>query len=162
MKQRETNVYEALPLLREVLNVKGFTKLIGKSAVWFNAKEAVESPFERLSVGFSEDNVELITYGLEKVVESCEKHRLQPPSECANREIYNKYVGTEIKELRKLVSMVYIRNNYTSIPESTWNKKVNNSPNRGTVAQFTEADIIQINQGIDKVTELLRSLKVTL
>ena len=47
MEQRETNVYEALPLLREVLNVKGFTKLIGKSAVWFNAKEAVESPFER-------------------------------------------------------------------------------------------------------------------
>lgn len=162
MELQEINVYEALPLLREVLNIKGFAKLIGKADVWFNNKESRQEFFGKITPGFTEDNVELITYGLEKVVEACEKHRLQPPSECANREIYNKYVGTEIKELRKLVSMVYIRNNYTSIPESTWNKKVNNSPNRGTVAQFTEADIIQINQGIDKVTELLRSLKITL
>lgn len=162
MEQKEIVVYEALPLLREVLNVSGFTKMIGKADVWFNNKESRQETFGKITPGFTEDNVELINYGLEKVVDACEKHRLQPPSECANRDIYNKYVGIQIKELRKLVSMVYIRENYTRIPESSWNKKVNNSPNRGTVAQFTESDIEQINYGIDKVAELLRSLKITL
>lgn len=162
MEQKEIVVYEALPLLREVLNVSGFTKMIGKADVWFNNKESRQEIFGKITPGFTEDNVELINYGLEKVVDACEKHRLQPPSECANRDIYNKYVGIQIKELRKLVSMVYIRENYTRIPESSWNKKVNNSPNRGTVAQFTESDIEQINHGIDKVSELLRSLKITL
>ena len=162
MEQKEIVVYEALPLLREVLNVSGFTKMIGKADVWFNNKESRQEAFGKITPGFTEDNVELINYGLEKVVDACEKHRLQPPSECANRDIYNKYVGIQIKELRKLVSMVYIRENYTRIPESSWNKKVNNSPNRDTVAQFTESDIEQINYGIDKVAELLRSLKITL
>lgn len=162
MEQNEVNVYEVLPTLRKVLNMKGFTKLLGKSLVWFNNKESSDRSFGRIAPGFTEDNVELINYGLEKVVESCVKHRLQPTSECPNREIYNKYVGTELKELRKLVSMVYIRENYTEIPESSWNKKMNNSPNRGTVAQFTEADIQQINHGIDKVAELLSSIKIIL
>ena len=112
--------------------------------------------------GFTEDNVELINYGLEKVVSACEKHRLHPLSECPNREIYNKYVSTELKALRKLVSLVYIRENYTTITKSSFDKKLINAVNRATVAQFTEADIQQINHGIDKVAELLRSIKVTL
>jgi len=162
MEQIEVNVYEYLPTFRKLLNVSGFTKLIGKSIVWFNNKESKSQAFERIPNGFTEDNVELINYGLEKVVAACEKHRLQPPSECPNREIYNKYVSIELKELRKLVNMVYLRENYTDIPQSSWNKKINNFPNRGTVSQFTETDISQINQGIDKVAELLRSIKVTL
>lgn len=162
MEQKEIVVYEALPLLREVLNVSGFTKIIGKTPGWFNNKEEEESPFERMVPGFTEDNVELINYGLEKVVDACAKHRLHLPSSCPQRDIYNTYVKTELKELRKLVSMVYLRENYTEIPTSSWNKKLNNFQNRGTVSQFTEADIEQINYGIDKVAELLRSLKITL
>lgn len=162
MEQKEVVVYEALPLLREVLNVSGFTKMIGKNPGWFNNKEEEESPFERLPPGFTEDNVELINYGLEKVVDACTKRKLHLPSSCPQRDIYNTYVKTELKELRKLISMVYLRENYTEIPTSSWNKKLNNFPNRGTVAQFTEADIEQINHGIDKVAELLRSLKITL
>lgn len=162
MEQKEININEALPLLREVLNVSGFTKMIGKSPGWFNDKEEGVAPFERMIQGFTDDNVELINYGLEKVVASCDKHKLHLPSSCSNREIYNTYVKTELKELRKLVSMVYLRENYTQIPTSSWNKKLNNFQNRGTVSQFTEADIEQINHGIDKVSELLCSLKVTL
>lgn len=162
MEQKEIVVYEALPLLREVLNVSGFTKMIGKTPGWFNNKEEEESPFERMAPGFTEDNVELINYGLEKVVCACIKHKLHLPSSCPQRDIYNTYVKTELKELRKLVSMVYLRENYTEIPTSSWNKKLNNFPNRGTVAQFTETDIDQINYGIDKVAELLGSLKITL
>lgn len=162
MKQNEVNVYEFLPTLRLILNISGFTKMIGKSVVWFNNKEAKSQPFCRIPSGFTEDNIELINYGVEKVIAACEKHKLQPPSECPNRDIYNKYVSTELKELRKLVSMAYLRENYTDIPSSTWNKKVNNSPNRDKVAQFTEADIQQINNGIDKIAKLLRSVKITL
>lgn len=162
MKQNEVCVSEFLPTLRQLLNVSGFTKMIGKRPGWFNDKEREDSPFDRMMRGFSEDNVELINYGLEKVVAACEKHRLHPLSECPNREIYNKYVGSELKELRKLVDMVYLRENYTDIPQSSWNKKINNFANRGTVSQFTETDIQQINHGIDKVAELLRSIKVTL
>lgn len=162
MEQTEVNVYDSLPTLRMLLNMSGFAKLIGKSTSWFNNKEAKTQAFDGLSPGFSEDNVELINYGLEKVAEACEKHRLQPSSECANREIYNKYVGTELKELRKLVNMVYLREQYTSMPQSSWNKKINNFPNRGTVSQFTDADINEINSGIDKIAEFLRSVKITL
>ena len=162
MEQTEINVYEFLPIARLMLNVSGFTKMIGKSHGWFNNKERDGSPFERLKEGFTEDNIELLNYGLEKVAEACEKHRLQPSSECANREIYNKYVSTELKELRKLVNMVYLREQYTSMPQSSWNKKINNFPNRGTVSQFTDADINEINSGIDKIAEFLRSVKITL
>lgn len=162
MEQQEINVYEAIPLLKEVLNQSGFAKLIGKSTNWIHEKSIQRCMFERMDPGFSEDNVELLNYGIEKVVEVCESHRLQPPSECSNRDIYNTYVKTELKEIRKLVSMVYLRENYTTIPQSSWNKKLNNFANRGTVFQFTEDDISQINQGIEKVAELLRSFKITL
>lgn len=162
MKQTEVNVYEAIPMLKQVLNQSGFGKLIGKSANWLHEKSARRFPFERMEPGFTEDNVELINYGLEKVVTACEKHRLHPLSECPNREIYNKYVGTELKALRKLVSLVYIRENYTTLTKSSFDKKLINAANRGTVAQFTEADIQQINHGIDKVAEFLSSIKIIL
>lgn len=162
MSQQEINVYEALPLLREVLNVSGFTKIIGRTPGWFNLKERIESPFERLPVGFTEDNIELLNYGLEKVVECCEKHRLHRPSSCSNREVYNTYVKTELKELRKLISMVYIRENFTTIAKSSWSNKMNNVLDRGRVSQFSEKDIDEINLGIDKITELIRTLKITL
>ena len=156
------NVYEASPMLKQVLNLSGFGRLIGKGASWFHEKSIRRCPFDRMEPGFTEDNVELINYGLEKVVSACEKHRLHPLSECPNREIYNKYVSTELKALRKLVSLVYIRENYTTITKSSFDKKLINAVNRATVAQFTEDDIQQINHGIDKVAELLRSIKVTL
>lgn len=162
MENKEVNVYEAVPLFKQVLNFSGFCKMIGKSASWIHDKSTKRSVFERMEPGFTADNVELINYGLEKVVESCHKHKLQPPSECPNREIYNKYVKTELKELRKLVSLVYIRENYTAITKSTFDKKLINAANRGTVAQFTEDDINQINHGIDKVAELIGSLHITL
>lgn len=158
----EANIYECLPTLRVMLNLSGLAKLIGKTPNWFNNKEQGVAPFERMEAGFTEDNIELLNYGLEKVVESCHKHRLQPPSECPNRDIYNKYVKTELKELRKLVSMVYLREKYTSIPQSSWNKKINNFANRGAVSQFTEADISEINSGIDAIADTLSNLKVVL
>lgn len=161
MEQNEVNVYEAVPLFKQVLNLSGFGKLIGKATNWIHEKSMRRCPFERMDPGFSEDNVELLNYGLEKVVESCMKHRLHPLSECPNREIYNKYVSTELKELRKLVSLVYIRENYTTITKSSFDKKLTNAANRDKVAQFTEEDIQQINNGIDKVAELLASLKIT-
>jgi hypothetical protein len=92
MEQQEINVYEAIPLLKEVLNQSGFAKLIGKSTNWIHEKSIQRCMFERMDPGFSEDNVELLNYGIEKVVEVCESHRLQPPSECSNRDIYNTYV----------------------------------------------------------------------
>lgn len=162
MEQNEVNVYEAAPMLKQILNLSGFGKIIGKGASWFHEKSIRRCPFERMEPGFTEDNVELINYGLEKVVAACGKHRLQPPSECSNREIYNKYVSTELKTLRKLVSMVYIRENYTTITKSSFDKKLINAANRGTVAQFTETDVLQINNGIDKVAELLRTIKIVL
>lgn len=162
MKQKTIDVYESIPFLKEILNMSGFGKLIGKSSNWIHEKSIKRCMFERMEPGFSVDNVELINYGLDKVVESCRKHKLQPPSECPNRDIYNKYVKTELKELRKLVSLVYLRENYTTITKSTFDKKLINAVNRGTVAQFTEEDIIQINRGIDKIAELLSSIHVTL
>ena len=162
MEQKEVCIYEVLPLLREVLNISGFCKMLGKSISWLNNKESKEQAFERIPIGFTEDNVELINYGLEKVVDACQKHKLHLPSSCSNREVYNKYVKTELKELRKLISIVYLRENYTKIPKSSFDKKLINAANRGTVAQFTEDDIQQINNGIDKVSELLYSIKVIL
>ncbi len=162
MEQQEINVYEAIPLLKEVLNQSGFSKLIGKSSNWLHEKSIQRSPLERMVPGFTEDNVELINYGLEKVAEACDKHILHLPSLCQERDIYNKYVKTELKDLRKLVSFVYLRENYTNITKSTFDKKLINAANRGAVAQFTEEDIKQINFGIEKTSQLLRSLKITL
>lgn len=162
MEQQEISIYEAVPLLKEVLNQTGFAKLIGKSSCWLHEKSIRRCMFERMEPGFTSDNVELVCYGVEKVVEACEKHKLHLPSSCPQRDIYNKYVKTELKELRKLISFVYLRENYTSITKSSFDKKLINAANRGTVAQFTEADIDQINYGIDKVAELLSSLKITL
>lgn len=162
MEQKEISIYEVIPLLREVLNLSGFAKVIGKSTSWINNKESRTQFLERMEPGFTEDNVELVNYGLDKVIESCGKHKLHLPSSCPNREIYNTYVKTELKDLRKLVSMVYLRENYTSITKSSFDKKLINAANRGTVAQFTEDDIQQINYGIDKISELLSSLKITL
>lgn len=159
MEKNQINIYEAMPMLRNVLNLSGFAKSIGKTNSWFNNKEQ-KLEFPRVIPGFSQANVDLINYHLERAAEFCEKHVLHLPKN-SEREIYNKYVKAELKDLRKIISLVYLRENYTKIPKNSWGKKLVNVANRSAVAQFTEEDIKQINEGIIAIAKLLHSIHLT-
>lgn len=162
MAKRKICIEEVAPILKQILNMNGFCKMIGKSASWFHDKVNKRVSIARVVPGFTSDNIELINNGIKQVVDYAKKHTLQLPEECPNREIYNKYIQSELKDLRKLVRLIYIRENYTDIPKSSFDKKLINAVNRGTVAQFTDSDVRQINNGIEKIVEFLSSLEITL
>lgn len=161
MEQKEISIQEALPILKEMLNISGLTKLIGKSPSWFLSKEKEKSaPFALSSPGFADKDIELVNKSLSLVADACESHMVTPPTEGISRREYHASVVEQLKGIRKLISFVYLREKYTTISEQSLSRKLRSAPNNGSICMFTESDIIQINAALKNISEYLRSLKI--
>lgn len=157
------NVYEAKSLLDDMLNVKGFcSKILKKSPAWIPNKYA-RKEFYTVTPGFSADNIDLINNGLRELSEFCKRRILKLPSECNDREIYGQYAAKQLKELREVISMVHLRENYTSIAKKTYGCKLRMDVNKnGKPCYFTDSDIASINNGITQMADTFSRLKLTI
>ena len=162
MEQKEISIQEALPILKEMLNISGLTNLMGKSVSWFAGKEVDREVSFIDFCGFTDENIELINKSINHIADECESHLLDLPTDNINRKEYNEYVSRELKEVRKSISFVYLREKYTTIGEQTFSRKLRLAPNRNNVFQFTTSDIVQINAGLKAISEQLRSMKIIL
>lgn len=161
MEEKRISIHEALPILREVLNMSGFTKLMGKSSSWvYNKNEGRAAEFIQ-NVGFTDSNIKLITEGLKHVADECENHIILPLSEGAARREHSEYVTRELKELRKLIYLPYLREKHTTISERSFGRKLRGEANGASIYQFTSSDIQQINEGLKSIAALLRSFIIT-
>lgn len=161
MEERRISIHEALPILREVLNMSGFTKLMGKSVSWFHDKEEERTPDFVATGGFSDANIVLINESLNRIADECDTHRLSFPAEGVSWKEHSLYVSKELKELRKLISFVYLREKHTSISKQSFGRKLRGDVVGNYTCQFTEADIMQINEGLKSIADMLRSFKIT-
>ncbi len=163
MEKIEINIYEAKELLYNMLNVQGFNKrILGKSKSWTDSKYNMT---ERLGirVGYNDDDILLMNKGLMEVAEFCYNRMLKLPSECIDSTIYAVYVSKQLKELREIIKLPYLREKYTSMAQRTFNYKLNSTLNRhGKPNRFSENDIAEINNGIKSFAELFASLTLTL
>lgn len=157
------NVYEAIPVLREMLNISGFgTKVLKKSRYWIDAKYD-RRDFYTVKPGFSEADVIAVNDGLKAVAQFCTDRVLKFPAECADVEIYGKYASQQIKELRGVISMPYLREHYTTIADKTFSKKTRMEMNKnGKPSRFSDKDIEEINTGILAMAETFSRMKLTL
>lgn len=157
------NVYEARTLLYDMLNVKGFNLIIlKKTRGWTDGKYA-RNEFYSVKPGFNDKDIELMHKGLSELAEFCRKRILKLPSECNDAEIYGQYAAKQLKELRDVISMVYLRENYTSMAKKTFGNKLRMDINKnGKPCHFTDADIVSINNGIAQMADTFSRLKLTL
>lgn len=163
MEQKEISIHEALPILKEVLNMSGLTKLMGKSVSWFfNKQNERVAPFSLKTWGFAEKDSDLINNSLSRIADECESHLIKPLAEGVDRKEHHVYAVSQLKEIRKLISFVYLREKYTTISEQSLSRKLRSAPNKGSICMFTESDISQINEGLKAVAQQLRSIKITL
>lgn len=155
----EMNIYDAIPMLKEMLNIKGVCEnLLGKKANWMNDKMNKKS-----SLGFTEQSVEMMNQAMRDVVDICRAHILRLPSEYSEKEIYAKYAIQILKELRSVISMPYLRENYTSMAKDTLNNKIRLAIGKnGKPCYFTEKNIIEINTGITQMADTFSRLRFTL
>lgn len=163
MEEIKMNVYESRELIENMLNVKGFNvKILKKSASWTTTKY-LNLEFGNVKPGFSEKDIELYNNGLRGVSEYCDKRILKLPSECSDPEIYAQYASKLIKELRGVISIPYLREHYTNIAKKTFSYKLNsNIGANGKPVKFSEKDIIEINEGIRKMSIIFQSITLTL
>ena len=161
MEERRISIHEALPILREVLNVSGLTKLMGKSSSWVYNKVSDRVVLPRLSSGFTDDNIKLINESLRHIADECESRIILPPSEGTTRKEHSEYVTRELKELRKLIYLPYLREKHTTISERSFGRKLRGDVNGASIYQFTSSDIQQINEGLKSIAAMLRSFKIT-
>ncbi len=157
------NVYEAKSLLDDMLNVKGFcSKILKKSPAWIPNRYA-RKEFYTVTPGFSADNIELINNGLRELSEFCKRRILKLPSECNDAEIYAQYATKQLRELREVISLVYLREKYTNMSKRAFGGKLRMDINRnGKPYHFTDADIASINNGIAQMADTFSRLKLTL
>ena len=160
MEQKEISIHEALPILKEVLNMSGLTKLMGKSESWFNNKLNGRAFLPRLNPGFTDENMELVNSAIYQIADECESHLIEPLAEGVDRKEHHAYAVNQLKEIRKLISFVYLREKHTTISEQSLSRKLRSAPNKGSICMFTESDISQINEGLKAVAQQLRSMKI--
>lgn len=163
MEEIKMNVYESRQLVENMLNVKGFNvKILKKSPTWTTTKY-LKREFGNVKPGFSERDIELYNSGLYSLSEYCNKRILKLPSECEDPEIYAQYVAKLIKELRAVISIPYLRENYTSIANKTFGAKLRSDIGRnGKPIRFKEDDILEINEGLRKMSSIFQSITLTL
>lgn len=163
MEQIKINIYEAIPLLSEMLNVSGFCrKILKKVGTWITTKSR-RLEFYTVKPGFNETDIELMNKGMQDVADFCQAHILKLPSECNDKGVYAKYAIQTLKELRSVISMPYLRANYTSIARKTFSHKMCLAIGmNGKPCYFTEKDITEINAGIIKMADTFSRLKFTL
>ncbi len=163
MEKMEINIYEAKELLYNMLNVEGFNKrILGKSKKWTYSKYDMTERLD-IRVGYNDDDILLMNKGLMEVAEFCNKRVLKLPSECNDSTIYAAYVSKQLKELRGVIKLPYLREKYTSMAQRTFNCKLNSTPNRhGKPNRFSDNDIVEINNGIKSFAEIFSSITLTL
>lgn len=163
MERLTMNIYDGVPILKKMLNMKGFCEnMLGKGTSWINDK-VNRRPYYFVTLGFTEQNVELINQAMQDVADFCRAHILKLPSEEDNKDVYAKYAIQRLKELRGIISMSYLRENYTNIANRTFTHKMNMAIGmNGKPRYFTEKDIIEINTGIIKMADTFSRLRFTL
>ena len=115
------------------------------------------------NLAFLKKDIELYNNGLCSVSEYCDKRILKLPSECSDPEIYAQYASKLIKELRGVISIPYLREHYTNIAKKTFSYKLNsNIGSNGKPVKFSEKDIMEINEGIRKMSSIFQSITLTL
>lgn len=157
------NVYEAVPVLTKMLNVSGFTKkLLKKNGNWLYNKYD-KSEFYSVVPGFTANDIALVEGALKSTSEYCIERMLKLPSECNDPEIYAAYIIKTIKELRSLISMSYVCDNYCSFKLRTMQAKIRGDVRgNGKPMRFSDGDVNEINAGIKSVTDMLSRIKLTL
>ena len=163
MEEIKINVYESKELLYKMLNVKGFNeRILKKGSTWTNAKYSLKE-FGNVHPGFSESDICIYNKGLQDLAEYCSKRILKLPSECGDQEIYAEYVSKLLKELRDVISIPYLRKNFTTIAEKTFGNKLRGDIGKnGKPVRFKEYDIQEINEGIRKMSSIFQSITLTL
>ena len=163
MEEIKINVYESKELLYKMLNVKGFNERILKKSHYWTESKYIKNAYGNVKPGFSEKDIVLYNNGLRTLSEFCEKKILKLPSECGDPEIYSEYASKLLKELRRVISMKYLCENYTSMANKTFGKKLRGEIGaNGKPVRFSESNIIEINDGIRKMSSIFRSITLTL
>lgn len=157
------NVYEAVPVLTKMLNMSGFAKkFLKKSGNWLYSKYE-KSEFYSVVPGFNANDVALIESALKSVSGYCSERMLKLPSECNDPDIYAAYIVKVVKELRSVISMVYICDNYCSFKPRTMQAKIRGDVRgNGKPMRFSDGDVNEINAGIKSVTDMLSCIKLAL
>lgn len=160
---QDINIYEAMPLLQEMLNISGVQKrFIKKSHNWLQNK-LLRGEFYSCPIGFTQSDVDLLNEALASTAEYISARVLKLPSECNDVDIYQAYAAKTIKELRLLISMSYICEHYCDFNLRTMQKKVRGELNaKGYPNRINEKNVQEINTGIRSVAELLSNIHLTL
>ena len=153
-------ITEAIPFIKERVNMSYITSSLNKSVSWFHSKctdVAVDYRF-----GFNQKDCEQLNAVLKSIANTCMEHILEPPSVSTSNIVYSMYVASTIKELRKCISMKYLRENYTTIGRASWCNKLALRKTGKCINYFSAKNVEEINNGIISTANFLLSIKIVL
>jgi hypothetical protein len=158
----EKNVYEVIPILKELLVTKYFSQtLVGLSSTWFDNKCNLCFKYG-LNEGVNEVDIELINKALAQLAVNIEQLKVQVQENMKDMD-YQNGISEKIRDLAKMINLPCFIKTYTSFSINTFRSKIGHFPNtNGEPRLFTEKDIHKYNKGIDGLYVFISSLKVKL
>ena len=148
------NIYKGLPMVMEKINTVALAAVIGRVDTWLHNKLRHIVVKGRVQE-FKEEDLPLINKGLEML-----------GSEIASSMVvYNadrEDVITQLRELRKLVSMPYIYENVLNVKKSWIDSRMRVRSKEGKACSFKEDDILRINMAAMQIANELRSIEFVL
>lgn len=157
----EISIIEAIPFLKERLNMSYITSAMNKSVAWFHSKLNANQE-TGYTFPFAQKDCDQLNAILHDIAQTCMEHLLEPHTVSTSKIVYSTYVSTNIKSLRECISMKYLREHYTTISENSWCDKIVMKKHGQYISCFTPKNVEQINHGIQSMADLLLSIKIVL
>ena len=150
----QIDIYKGLPMVMEKINTVALAAVIGKADTWIHAKlrHNVLNGKERY---FNEEDLSLINNGLRLLGDEITHSMIV----CnPNRED----VISQIKELRKTVSMPYIYTECMKVSKRWFESRMAKRSKEGKACSFKEDDILKINMAAMQIANELKSIEFVL
>lgn len=148
------NVYKGLSMVMEKINTVALAAVMGKSDTWIHSKYR-HKIIKGKEQHFKEEDLPFVNGGLFSLGSEIASSLVEYND---NRED----VISQVKELRKLVSMQYICVEVLKENKRWMDNRMKARPAGGKACSFKEDDILRINMAAMQIANELKSIELTL
>lgn len=150
----QINIYKGLPMVLEKINAVALAAVIGKSSTWAYQK-LNNCIVKGMRKEFKEEDLPLMNNGLSAL-------GAEIVSELVEYSEDRDAVISQVKELRKLVSMPYIYTVALKVKKGWFESRMRPRSKDGKACSFKEDDILRINMAAMQIANELKSIELTL
>lgn len=150
----QINIYKGLPMVLEKINTVALAAVMGRSDSWIRNK-LYHHVIKGQAKEFVEEDLAIINGALEALGSEIASELIEYSDD-------RDAVISQVKELRKMVSMPYIYLEVLKVKKAWFESRMRPRSKEGKACSFKEDDILRINMAAMQIANELKSIELTL